>query len=267
VEGSPSLRTPLAPLLDSPESALWKLEERTKPTREMIRRDRVRWQIVYRLSPRQPGKEILLQFPDVHYRDGPADEQTVAWAPIHFNVETAIPEADRSALRDITAIEVLPPIATTDSSWLPWLALFGAFVLTIGAAAGIRAYYRRSVGRSPAQLALYELQRLVALRLPERDQSERFITLLTTLVRRYLERQFALSARRQTTPEFVHQLEQATMLTSPEREFLRAFLQRCDAIKFANETMPSHECEKWIGATRDFLQGRLQEVVTSGQVA
>lgn len=255
VEGTPLLRTPLAPL-ELPAAAPWKVEERTKPSRESIRGNRVRWQIIYRVSPQQPGKAIAFQFPDVKFRAGDEDEQTVTWAPIPFEVVTQITLPDRSALRDITAIEVPLSIASADPSWLPLLMVIGAGVVLCGLAIGLRVLFRRKIGRSPAQLALYELQRLIAMKLPEKEQSEPFVTLLTMLVRRYLERQFALPARRLTTPEFIRDLEQFTMLTAPEREFLTTFLQRCDAIKFANQVMSSQECARWASATREFLQRR-----------
>lgn len=253
IEGTPLLRTPLAPL-ELPAAAPWKVEERTKPSRASLRGNRVRWQIIYRISPQQPGKEVAFQFPAVKFRDGDGDEQTATWAPISFEVVTQIAAPDRSALRDITAIEVLPWIAPADSSWLPLLTFIGVCVVFCGVAVGVRVYFRRGVGRTPAQLALYELQRLIAMKLPEKKRSEPFVTLLTILVRRYLERQFALPARRLTTPEFLRDLEQFTMLTAPEREFLSVFLQRCDAIKFANEVMSSQECTRWASATREFLQ-------------
>src|SRR5207244_1939212 len=87
---------------------------------------------------------------------------------------------------------------------------------------------------------------------------ERFITLLTTLVRRYLERQCSVPARRRTTPEFRNVLAPMAVLTIEEKQFLTAFLERCEAVKFAQEMMTPQECVRWAEAVRQFLEGRLK---------
>ena len=53
-----------------------------------------------------------------------------------------------------------------------------------------------------AQVACRELDRIASLGLPAAGQVERFHTLVSNVLRRYLEKRFGLPARRQTTPEF-----------------------------------------------------------------
>jgi hypothetical protein len=253
VEGSPALDVYGAPL-ELPAADPWLLVERSKASREALDSKRVRWRLTYRFAPREPGR-IPFTFPVVKYRDG--DEQVATWTPIAFDVRTATQKADRSALRDITAIEELPALAASDHAWRLCSAIGGTILLLIAVALGVRHFVQGRAVQSPAQFALEEWQRLVALKLPEQGRTERFITLLTRLMRRYVERQFALPARRRSTPEFVRSLESCALLTAAEKHFLTVFLQRCDAVKFAQAAMSADECNQWADAGRRFLQTRL----------
>jgi hypothetical protein len=94
----------------------------------------------------------------------------------------------------------------------------------------------------------------MALDLPGQGRSERFITLLTTLVRRFLERQLALPARRQTTPEFVRLVETSTALSAAQKQFLIGFLSSCDAVKFGRQALTPAECARWASSARAFLE-------------
>ena len=134
------------------------------------------------------------------------------------------------------------------------LVVAGLVVLLAALAFGLRRFLRRDSSRTSAQLALEAWDRLLAKKLPENGRSERFITLLTMLMRRYLERQFALPARRRTTAEFVQQLESCPLLSGEEKQFLTSFLERCDAVKFAKVDMSVDECRRWADSARQFLQ-------------
>jgi hypothetical protein len=256
VEGTSALRRPVAPL-DLPFSAPWRLVTRSTDKRESIGPDRVRWSLTYQFEPRGLDK-VPFAFPDVKFRDGDGEERVARWRPIDFTVTTQIGKLDRSLIHDITDIETLPPIAPTNDSWYWWAALAGLGVVLSAVIFAVRGVLRRSRTRTPAEIALYEWRRLVAMKLPEQGRSERFITLLTTLVRRYVERQFALPARRRTTPEFVEGLAALTSLTAEEKQFLTQFLDRCEAIKFARVEMPAAECARWATASRQFLEQRLK---------
>jgi hypothetical protein len=243
-----------------PAAAGWGLVERSRDSRETIAPDKVRWRLTYRFAPREPGEKVPFQFPDVAYRDGD-NEYIASWQPEVFTVETRVGKSDK-ALRDITAIETMPPQPPADSSW-PWWSVGGAgFLLLVVAVLASRFLMKRRRPRTATELALYEWDRLVAMKLPEKGRSERFITLLTLLVRRYLERQFALPARSRTTPEFVRHLEQSAVLAPEQTQFLLQFLQRSEAVKFAHEAMTADECHEWAERARDFLRHSAQTTAT-----
>ncbi len=250
VEGSQALR------VEAPTEppAGWLLVERSAERRHTIASHRVRWQLTHRFAPREPGKKVPFAFPAVKIRD--ERETTVAWDAIDFEVTTQIAKADLSQLQGIPSIEPAAPLPVRDSTWLWWLALSAGVFITIALAVLIRLGMRKSAPRTPAQLALREWRRLMGMNLPATGRSERFITLLTLLVRRYLERQFDLPARRQTTPEFLSRAAQSDRLTVEEQQFLSTFLKRCDAIKFAGVDMPPDECSRLAEAARQFLEQR-----------
>lgn len=250
VEGAKPLATPTA-LLELGDDAAWQLVQRSKASLETAGPQREKWRLTYRFAPREPGK-IAFAFPDVKYRDELGTEQTASWDPVWFEVKT--PTAGE--LRDITAVEAPPPIVAADySAWI-WSAVVATALFLIALAVGLRRFFRSVPSPTPAQVALAAWERLLAKKLPENGRAERFITLLTLLVRRYLERQFSLPARRRTTPEFLQQLEACPLLTLEEKRFLGSFLEQCDAVKFAKSAMSADECQGLAGTVRQFFQRR-----------
>lgn len=257
VEGTTALRVKAPDRF--PTDYPWQLIELSKVERTPIDAKRVRWRLTYKFAPREPAKKVALAFPEIRLResDDPEEERALTWEPVDFEVTTSITDPDRADIRDITEIESLP--TAPDAGMLDWriVALAVLVVLLIFVVFFTRALLKRRDSRSPTQIALYEWQRLVAMGLPEKGRSERFVTLLTLLVRQFLERQFGLLARRQTTPEFLQALAQQSALSDEEKRFLTTFFQRSDAIKFAGIDMSPSECSEWAEATRRFLQNRI----------
>ena len=96
----------------------------------------------------------------------------------------------------------------------------------------------------------------MALRLPEKGHTERFITLLTLLVRQYLERRYSVPAHRQTTPEFLRRLSQIQGLTQVQRHFLTSFLERCEHVKFAQSPIAIDKYNRLAEETRHFIESK-----------
>lgn len=248
VDGSEKLQ--VDPPKESPDG--WTLVRRSTVKTERLKDSRVRWQLTQWYSPQTPGNKVAFQFPAVKYEDS-EDEQTVKFAPIEFSVTTQIASPDVALLRDKTQIEALPPIAQPDASQWWWLGFsVPAVILAILFMAACR-FWRRAPPATAGQLALQEWQRLMELRLPEKGRSERFMTLLSLLVRLYLERQYALPARRRTTQEFLRQFVQVTSLTEEEKQFLTSFLKQSEHVKFAQLPLSAEECVHWANEVRRFI--------------
>jgi len=255
MEGSPGLK--IAPPRRLPAAAKWILDDTTKPEVTSIGPGRVRCRQTYRFSPREPGT-IPFVFPDIPIRDGEADPRTVAFDPIEFTVTTQITQPDRSMLRGQIDIEAVPSPPPEEETFAFWWRVAASVPLLGIALFLVRRYLRRRKPRSPRERALYEWRRLMALKLPERGRQERFIALLTLLLREYLGRDLDLPVRRQTTREFLQSVSQHPSLTDDDKRFLAAFLHRADAVKFAHVEMPAAECHVWAEQLHHFLRARGQ---------
>jgi hypothetical protein len=247
VEGPPKMPTPQAPFALAGDTR-WQLVKRSDPIREAVAPSRERWRLTYQFAPAEPGK-VLFAFPPVKYRLSDENEHTATWDAVEF--EIARPGA--GGLRDDTSIESLPPLPER----LPifWIALCIAGLLSLagGVAWGLWRWWRHTMPRTSAQLALDALDRLLAKNLPESGRSDRFVTLLTMIVRRYLERHYAIPARRRTTPEFAQMLDGCQAMTIDDKHFLAQFFSQCDAVKFAQCTLKPDECRQLAESARQFI--------------
>ena len=87
---------------------------------------------------------------------------------------------------------------------------------------------------SPWEKALSAIQSLLAQVRAGTAHPEKSIAMLTDIVREYMERRFHLRAERQTTAEFMADLERdSAILNSEHRNFLKNFLTAADMVKFA----------------------------------
>ncbi|MCI0682108.1 MAG: hypothetical protein L0Y71_08390 [Gemmataceae bacterium] len=226
-------------------------DEHTKEGRAQEAGD-VRWSQTLEVEPLAPG-ETSLRLEPLRYLDAKGRWQTIDFQPRAVRVTSKLTQPDVKDVRDITAIEELPAPPRRDSAAAMIVA---TAVLALGLLAGCGFWLRRRrVQAAPVtaeRRALRELERLHALGLPERGKAERFGTLLTGVLRRYLERKYQAPARRQTTGEFVGSLAEHPLLAA-HRDFLESFLQRCDLLKFAPVTASSEECRALADQARQFI--------------
>jgi len=168
--------------------------------------------------------------------------------------EQAPPTAENGDLRGIRGIETLPP-KPPPRTWPAWLGLGLAGAAGAGVIAWRYARRPRPGPVLPAELwALRELDVIEALGLPESGQSERYHTLLSSLVRQYLEMRFQMQAPRQTTQEFLASARQSPYLAGPQQVLLREFLQQCDIAKFARANLSAEDCRTAARLARTFIR-------------
>ena len=135
----------------------------------------------------------------------------------------------------------------------PFYAAAGAGTLALGGLLFWLWRQRRTNGAASAyDLAVAELE---AARAWLRTESvERFSTVVSDVLRRYIARRFGITAPRKTTEEFLGILAEAK--DSPlavYRDPLRQFLSACDAAKFAKAMLTEDDmCLLWNKA-REFL--------------
>lgn len=102
----------------------------------------------------------------------------------------------------------------------------------------LRNFFRKSrIHGTPAlwELAAAAIRKLREEALQKKISPEKAVSELTLLVRNYLERRFLLRAERQTTTEFLRDLENDdSPLPDSDRRFLKKFLVAADLVKFAH---------------------------------
>jgi hypothetical protein len=213
---------------------------------------RVRWQQTFLLEPAKPG-DLPLSFAPLRYRETAGPWQTVAWEPVPVQVTTEVAGADLKQLHDVRG-PIRPP---APPPWPRWPLGVGLAVLLGLVAVGIWRLRRQRRPEVPPltahEWALRELERLEALHLPAQGEINRYHTLLSDTLRRYLELRFQLRAPRQTTAEFLQAAETSRQLAPPQQELLREFLQRCDLAKFARAPASLEKCQAALAAARSFV--------------
>jgi hypothetical protein len=218
--------------------------------------DGERWQITLHLDPRKDGKVELRPAP-LEYTEGPDGvKHRVEWRPIPLVITSELASLDpKQEMRPITGLEEPPAPPPSWLRWLPWAAVIVAVAgLVVGGWGLRRRFAAPARPLAPHEWAARELDRLEALRLPEAGELERYHTLLSDVVRAYLERRFSLPASHQTTAEFLETMRRSPQLTPPQQRLLRDFLERCDMAKFARADPPLAECRAVAAMARDFVQ-------------
>lgn len=107
--------------------------------------------------------------------------------------------------------------------------------------------------RPPSQVALEELDQLLALQHIERSEFEAFFDGASGILRRYIERAIRLHAPRLTTDEFLREARRSERFSSHETQELSAFLSKADALKFARASETRDGADAAVGTVRRFV--------------
>jgi hypothetical protein len=142
-------------------------------------------------------------------------------------------------------------------------------VLAVLGAGGFLYYRHKSRGlalpeipeelQKPAwQVALYELDNLRDSDLLERRQIKRYITILSEIVRKYVERRWEVSALDRTTEEIRGGIKRIK-LEQRVAESIYGLLFFCDFVKFAKYVPSAQEMEKGLSDAYDIVNMTKQE--------
>jgi hypothetical protein len=177
--------------------------------------------------------------------------------------------ADVNDLHDITDIEPAAPAAPG----FPWSARvvtrLGIGVLLLAAVGALGWTYLRRGNRRPRpprpdEWALRELERLEGQGLPAAGAFERYHTMLSDLLRHYLELRFGFPAPEQTTAEILQRLPQTGQLPENQAKVLREVLERCDLAKFAGIGGTKEDCLTLADRIRQFIRATAGSTVATG---
>jgi hypothetical protein len=184
------------------------------------------------------------------------------------SIETPLPElkiADLALPLDDTGTELslAPRIESLDikMSWLTAGAVAAAVILVSLAAWALLARKKREAAKHIKTAWERALDAIRALREHVRGGSaspELAVAGLTDIVRHYLEARFRLRAERQTTAEFLADLERNDrLLEDKDRRFLRSFLASADMVKFACLPADPHLFEQASEKAEELVSGTI----------
>ncbi|MCU0728027.1 MAG: hypothetical protein MUE73_19935 [Planctomycetes bacterium] len=173
-----------------------------------------------------------------------SDPIPIAVAPIEDPSAAAIPEP-RGLLR--------PEEVAAGGGPSPLLFLAGLPVLALVAILVLRRRRRPAPPPVPAhEIAFESLRRLVAAKLLEAGETERFFTVLAAILREYVERRFAVRAPERTTEEFLREAAEHEALAA-HREGLRGFLTFADRVKFARHAAAESDVQTSFDTVKTFV--------------
>jgi hypothetical protein len=96
----------------------------------------------------------------------------------------------------------------------------------------------------------------------EMGDPERFCTVLSEIVRVYLEERFRIRAPEQTTEEFLADTQKNSILDQKHRDLLAGFLEQCDLVKFAGYEPVREDLERLHRSASDFVEETAFELPT-----
>jgi hypothetical protein len=225
------------------------------PRKIALADNRVRWQQEFQLVPLKPG-EISLPLAPLHFREDANQErwEEAVWQPVLVRVVTEILTPDLSEIRDITPPEEVPSAPSRLALVLGAVLALGALGLLLVIGRLWSGRRRPSVALPPHQWALRELEGIQARACATDQEVEQWHTLLSDIIRQYLELRFHLRAPEQTTTEFLEEMRRSPELTPEQQTLLQDFLERCDLVKFARAVPSPAECQATAERARSFVE-------------
>ena len=200
----------------------------------VIENGRETTRVRFRLAPRDSGESILPPIP-IAARSTDGGEAIALLIPAGKVTVASAFEGQDVSLEQLSGAR--PPIPK------PWglYALIGAVLLAAVLLILWRIKHRQRLERakiaairSPSEIALEALDRLIASKLHLRDVRG-FYLALTGIVRRFIEQTTGVRAPEQTTEEFLAAMEsnRASLFDDGTRRDLAGFLEFSDLVKFA----------------------------------
>lgn len=223
-----------------------------------VRRWRQEYELDIFLSGDYSIPGISAKFVDRRGAESPSAEAVsgeIATEPITIKVKSLLAgEFDPAKFADIKGVVELP--RERRWAWLGWLG--GGLALAAVSAVLIVRWRRRNAARAERPIPAHEwaLQELARLeegsRRDDVDVHELYFA-LSSIVRQYIERRFAIMAAEQTTQEFLAGMKDQPVLSADHKALLRGFLQAADLVKFALYRPDGPEIDRAFTAAKGFV--------------
>ena len=212
---------------------------------------------VYTLQAPMSGVQTIPSLRVVFYdkREDPnAEEQEILTEEILVDIESLLEEDApldfRKARGRLEPVVELP-------IWV-WL-LGGGILLSLLAFVGVRWFRVRqslAVSRSAYEKAMEAL-----LRLSQKTDKpiDEYYAELSMILRRYIDARFGIPVLEKTTPEFILLAKESDVFQEEQLVFLRAFLQRADDVKYAQQQPELEDGDTELSLIRRFLEDTKQQ--------
>lgn len=154
--------------------------------------------------------------------------------------------------------DIKPPFYSKNRIVLYVLAALLIFAVALGLVFILKARRKKiteSVMAIPLhEIALRELSEVRSKDLLSKGFFKEFYTLVSDILRRYIEGRFSIKATEQTTEEFLDDVLTKDVMSSEKKLCLQEFLSECDLVKFARYAPGSSEADRIFKIAYDFIQ-------------
>ena len=106
----------------------------------------------------------------------------------------------------------------------------------------------------PHEIAFERLAELQKRNLPAVGQMKEFYSVLSDIIRHYIEERFSIKAPEMTTQEFLWFLNSSSRLLENHKIFLKDFLISCDMVKFAKHAPELNEIDSSFQLAKKFVE-------------
>lgn len=151
--------------------------------------------------------------------------------------------------------DIAGPVPLPMPMWQVVLIVAGCIVglaLLASLIVGIVKKLRSKPPLSPRARALADLDRARTSGLVQEPRAFSFA--VSEILRAYLELQFGLRARRQTSVEFLESLRDQSPFSPDGRESLERFLDQCDRVKYAGLENSADQNDLLLAEARTFVE-------------
>lgn len=207
---------------------------------------------VFHLEPLEPGSITVQPVSYTLQPDDQADPVVVQTKPLQVEVITSI-ESATPRLSDVeppAGPQTLPP---DPFRFLRWVAVG---MLIVAAALVLIVRKRKPPPPppplTPAEVARRDLDALRGSAIAETDIKE-FYVRLTGIVRVYVEGTTGILSPRQTTDEFLREIEGRDLFSHDEQSRFREFLESADLVKYAAHQPTSEDIASSLAKAESFV--------------
>lgn len=184
--------------------------------------------------------------------------------PLRLNIRSTVP-ADAAGIQDIT------DIVEFETSWTSWLWISLIVLILAGIFFYLWRRFKKQVQQeapapivperilTPYQLAIEKLEKLAQIDLQTPENTNRYFTELTDILRTYLEKMLHINALEMTSNELIqamqHDHKRSRLLVNEDvRNDLKTLLELADLAKFADFQPPIADSQKALQQAKNILE-------------